>query len=77
MVKVFYDSDANPELIKAKKVAIIGYGSQGHAHSLNLHDNGVDVTVGLREGSKSGQRQRRRVSKLPLWQRRQNGAMWS
>ncbi|HFC12023.1 MAG TPA: ketol-acid reductoisomerase [Anaerolineae bacterium] len=53
MVKVFYDSDANPELIKAKKVAIIGYGSQGHAHSLNLHDNGVDVTVGLREGSKN------------------------
>lgn len=53
MVKIFYDSDANPELIKAKKVAIIGYGSQGHAHSLNLHDNGVDVTVGLRTGSKN------------------------
>lgn len=52
-IQVYYDNDTNPELIKSKKVAIIGYGSQGHAHALNLHDNGVDVTVGLREGSKS------------------------
>lgn len=52
-IQVYYDNDTNPELILSKKVAIIGYGSQGHAHALNLHDNGVDVTVGLREGSKS------------------------
>ncbi|MBC8332868.1 MAG: ketol-acid reductoisomerase [Anaerolineae bacterium] len=53
MAMIYYDKDANPELIKGKKVAVIGYGSQGHAHSLNLHDNGVDVCVGLREGSSS------------------------
>lgn len=53
MATIYYDKDANPELIKNKKVAVLGYGSQGHAHSLNLHDNGVDVRVGLREGSKS------------------------
>ena len=52
-IQVYYDNDTNPDLIKSKKVAIIGYGSQGHAHALNLHENGVDVTVGLREGSKS------------------------
>ena len=56
MAKIYYDSDANPELIKSKKVAVIGYGSQGHAHALNLKDSGVDVTVGLREGSKSWQK---------------------
>jgi ketol-acid reductoisomerase len=53
MATIFYDKDANPEIIKSKKVAIIGYGSQGHAHSLNLRDNGVDVVVGLHAGSKS------------------------
>ena len=53
MTTIYYDKDANPSLIKNKKVAVIGYGSQGHAHSLNLHDNGVDVRVGLREGSSS------------------------
>lgn len=53
MVQVRYDVDANPELIKTKKVAIIGYGSQGHAHALNLRDSGVQVKVGLHEGSKS------------------------
>ncbi|HLF88323.1 MAG TPA: ketol-acid reductoisomerase [Anaerolineales bacterium] len=53
MATIFYDKDANPELIKTKKVAIIGFGSQGHAHSLNLQNSGVDVTVGLRPGSKS------------------------
>ncbi|MBS1248512.1 MAG: Ketol-acid reductoisomerase (NADP(+)) [Chloroflexi bacterium] len=53
MATIYYDKDANPDLIKNKKVAVLGYGSQGHAHSLNLHDNGVDVRVGLREGSKS------------------------
>ncbi len=53
MANIYYDKDTNPSLIRAKKVAIIGYGSQGHAHALNLHDNGVDVCVGLRPGSKS------------------------
>jgi len=53
MSKLYYDHDANWDAIKDKKVAVIGYGSQGHAHSLNLHDSGVDVTVGLYKGSKS------------------------
>lgn len=53
MAKIYYDADADPRLIESKKVAVIGFGSQGHAHALNLHDNGIDVTVGLREGSKS------------------------
>jgi ketol-acid reductoisomerase len=48
-MKVFYDKDCDIKLIKGKKVAIIGYGSQGHAHSLNLHDSGVKITVGLRK----------------------------
>ena len=52
-ITILYEQDVNPEVIKSKKVAIIGYGSQGHAHALNLHDSGVDVRVGLREGSKS------------------------
>ena len=53
MATIYYEKDAKPELIKAKKVAIIGYGSQGHAHALNLKESGVDVRVGLHEGSKS------------------------
>lgn len=53
MAKMYYDSDANLDLLKGKKVAIIGYGSQGHAHALNLKDSGVDVCIGLYKGSKS------------------------
>ena len=53
MAEIFYDQDADLSLIQAKKVAVIGYGSQGHAHSLNLKDSGVNVVVGLAEGSKS------------------------
>jgi len=53
VAEIFHDEDANLSLIQSKKVAIIGYGSQGHAHALNLRDSGVDVVVGLREGSKS------------------------
>lgn len=53
MAKMFYEQDCNLELIKGKRVAVIGYGSQGHAHALNLYESGVDVTVGLYEGSKS------------------------
>ena len=53
-MRVYYDSDADLNLIKSKKVAIIGYGSQGHANTLNLRDSGVEqVAVALREGSSS------------------------
>ena len=50
---VYYEKDADRSLVKARKVAIIGYGSQGHAHALNLKDSGVPVVVGLRDGSSS------------------------
>jgi ketol-acid reductoisomerase len=53
MANVYYAKDADPGLIAGRKVAILGYGSQGHAHALNLSDSGVDVRVGLREGSSS------------------------
>ncbi|MDS0527185.1 ketol-acid reductoisomerase [Clostridium sp. SHJSY1] len=53
MVKMYYEKDTNLDYLKGKKVAIIGYGSQGHAHALNLHDSGIDVVVGLYNGSKS------------------------
>ena len=52
-MKVFYDKDADLSLVKGKQVTIIGYGSQGHAHSLNLHESGVNITVGLRKGGAS------------------------
>jgi len=53
MAKIYYDQDANWSIMQGKTVAVIGYGSQGHAHALNLKDSGVDVVVGLYEGSKS------------------------
>ena len=53
MAVIYYDKDADLELIRGKKVAVVGYGSQGHAHSLNLKDSGVTVHVGLAEGSRS------------------------
>lgn len=53
MAKIYYQKDCNPEYLKKKTVAIIGYGSQGHAHALNLKESGVKVIVGLYEGSKS------------------------
>ena len=53
-MKTYYDKDTNKDLIKNKKVAIFGYGSQGHAHALNLKDSGVkEIVVALREGSSS------------------------
>jgi ketol-acid reductoisomerase len=51
--RMYYDNDANPEALEGQTVAIVGYGSQGHAHALNLHESGVDVVVGLAPGSKS------------------------
>ncbi len=57
-MKVYYDSDLSVDVIRGKKVAVIGYGSQGHAHSQNLRDSGVEVTVGLREGSASWEKAR-------------------
>jgi ketol-acid reductoisomerase len=56
MATIYYASDVNAELIKNKKVAVIGYGSQGHAHALNLQDSGVDIKIGLRTDSKSIQK---------------------
>src|SRR5256886_17545634 len=50
---IYYDDDADPALLEGRKVAVLGYGSQGHAHALNLKDSGVDVRVGLRDGSSS------------------------
>jgi ketol-acid reductoisomerase len=55
-MKVYYDKDADLSLIQGKKVAIIGYGSQGHAHANNLHESGVEVCVGLRKGSGSAKK---------------------
>jgi ketol-acid reductoisomerase len=51
-VTVYYAEDADPSIIRGKKVAVIGYGSQGHAHALNLKESGVDVVVGLRRRPK-------------------------
>src|SRR3954466_399040 len=51
--EIFYDDDADLSIIQGRTVAVIGYGSQGHAHALNLRDSGVDVRVGLPEGSRS------------------------
>ena len=53
MAEIYYDNDADLSIIQGKKVAIIGYGSQGHAHAMNLRDSGVEVVIGLRDGSKS------------------------
>ena len=53
MAKMYYEKDCELSYLNGKKIAIIGYGSQGHAHALNLRDSGVDVVVGLRPSSKS------------------------
>ena len=56
MAEIIYDEDIDKEIIKKIKVAVIGFGSQGHAHALNLYDSGVDIVVGLREESPSWSR---------------------
>lgn len=57
-IEVLYDADADLSIIQRRKVAVIGYGSQGHAHAQNLRDSGVEVVVGLREGSRSAEKAR-------------------
>ena len=67
-VTIYYEQDCDPEIIQGKKIAIIGYGSQGHAHALNLMDSGCDVRVGLREGSASAEQgPTRPASRSPTW----------
>ena len=56
MATVYYDADADPRALRGKTIAVIGYGSQGHAHALNLRDSGLDVVVGLYPGSKSAEK---------------------
>ena len=56
MATIYYEADANPEALRDKKIAVMGYGSQGHAHALNLKESGFDVRVGLYEGSRSWQK---------------------
>ena len=53
MAKMYYEKDCDLSYLDGKKIAIIGYGSQGHAHAMNLKDSGCDVCVGLRQGSKN------------------------
>ena len=66
MAKLYYEQDCNLDLLSGKTVAVIGYGSQGHAHALNLHDSGVDVIVGLYEGSKSAEKAKEAGLKVML-----------
>lgn len=62
MAKMYYNGDANAAYLNGKKVAVIGYGSQGHAHALNMRDSGVEVVIGLRKGS-PGKKQKKTVSR--------------
>ena len=66
-MKVYYDKDCDLSIIQGKKVAIIGYGSQGHAQACNLKDSGVDVTVGLRKGSATVAKAEAHGLKVPTW----------
>ena len=60
---MYHEEDADLSIIQGRKVAIIGYGSQGHAHALNLRDSGVDVRVGLKDGSPSRAKQKQKALK--------------
>ena len=60
MAKMYYEKDCDLNYLNGKKIAVIGYGSQGHAHALNLKDSGCEVCVGLREALRTGRRQRPR-----------------
>ncbi len=63
-MNVYYDADADLELVKGKKIAVVGYGSQGHAHAQNLRDSGVaEVAIALREGSATAKKAQLRASR--------------
>ena len=67
MAKMYYEKDCDLNQLNGKKIAIVGYGSQGHAHALNLRDSGCDVIIGLRKGGKSLPVRRRMASRsIPL-----------
>ena len=59
MAKMFWDKDANPRALEGKRIAVLGYGSQGRAHALNLRDSKLNVVVGLRKAALRGRRPRR------------------
>ena len=63
-MQIFYDKDADLENLKNKKIVVVGYGSQGHAHANNLKDSGMDVSVALRKDSSSWQRQKKQALKF-------------
>ena len=65
--KVFYDEDCNLKKLEGKKITVLGYGSQGHAHALNLKENGCDVTIGLRKDSSSWKQQKPLRVLILLW----------
>ena len=69
--RLFYQDDCNLSLLEGKTIAIIGYGSQGHAHALNLKDSGCNVIIGLYEGSKSWKKAEEQASRYMLLQRLQ------
>jgi ketol-acid reductoisomerase len=73
MATMFYDKDADIDLVRARKVAVIGYGSQGHAHALNLLDSGVDVVVGLPSGASRREGDSRRARRYGPWPTRPGG----
>ena len=64
MAKIYYQEDCNLSLLEGKTIAVIGYGSQGHAHALNLKESGCDVIVGLYEGSKSWAKAEAQLNRL-------------
>ena len=75
--KIYYDQDADLGLLKGKKIAIMGYGSQGHAHALNLRDSGQDVIIGLYKGGESrGPGPRRMASRWRRWPTPPRWATW-
>lgn len=74
-MNIYYEKDIKPDWIRSKKVAVIGYGSQGFAHSNNLRDSGVEVVVGLRAGSASVKKATRPASKSSKRLRQPNGRM--
>lgn len=79
-IEIFYDADCDVDIIKGKRVAVLGYGSQGRAHALNLNDSGVDVVVGLKPSSatnkkgQAGRSRKPRHSRCCQRRRRRHGA---